>query len=126
MDPAESSEEGWENELSLYMQEVLYVSAQTDSWYNDINKYLQHGTSPSNLNSRQKRALRLRSSQYQLINDILFRKNYDSVFLRCLKKQDAYKVLAELHDGPAGGHFASETTAHKILRVRYYWPRVLK
>jgi hypothetical protein len=29
-------------------------------------------------------------------------------------------VLTKLHDGPTGGHFGGETTAHKFLRVGYY------
>eukprot|EP00253_Pinus_taeda_P016488 PITA_16488 len=29
---------------------------------------------------------------------------------------------AELHDGPAGGHFGADTTAHKIIHAGYYWP----
>ena len=57
---------------------------------------------------------------------MLFRKNYDGVFLRCLEHEDAKKVLAELHDGPAGGHFLGDTTTHKILRFGYYWPTLFK
>jgi len=34
--------------------------------------------------------------------------------------------LQELHDGPAGGHFSGDATAHKILRVGYYWPTLFK
>ena len=34
--------------------------------------------------------------------------------------------MKELHDGPVGGHFAGDTTAHKILRAGYYWPTFLK
>jgi hypothetical protein len=35
-------------------------------------------------------------------------------------------VLKELHYGPVGGHFAGNTTAHKILRANYYWPTLFK
>jgi hypothetical protein len=70
--------------------------------------------------------LRLKSAQYQLVHGILFRRNYDGVLLRCLEKQDVDKVLKELHDGPARGNFAGETTTHKILRVGYYWPTMFK
>ena len=31
-----------------------------------------------------------------------------------------------MHDGPAGGHFFGDTTAHKILRAGYYWPTLFK
>eukprot|EP00253_Pinus_taeda_P031188 PITA_31188 len=33
---------------------------------------------------------------------------------------------AELHDGPAGGHYAGDATAHKILHAGYYWPTLFK
>jgi hypothetical protein len=57
---------------------------------------------------------------------VLFRINYDGLFLRCLKYEDADKVLKELHDGPVGGNFAGNTTAHKILRADYYWTTLFK
>jgi hypothetical protein len=79
-----------------------------------------------NLNPRERRALRLKSAQYRLINSVLFQVNYDGVLLRCLEHEDADKVLKELHDGPVGGHFAGDTTAHKILRDGYYWPTLFK
>jgi hypothetical protein len=34
--------------------------------------------------------------------------------------------MKELHDGPVSGHFVGDTTAHKILRVVYYWPKLFK
>ena len=57
------------------------------------------------LSYKRKRALRIKAKQYEIINAVLFRKNYDSVLLRCIEKSEANKVLQELHDGPAGGHF---------------------
>ena len=60
------------------------------------------------------------------MNDVIFRMNYDFVLLRCLEKSKAEKVLQELHDGPAGGHYAGDATAHKILHAVYYWPTLFK
>eukprot|EP00253_Pinus_taeda_P035194 PITA_35194 len=57
---------------------------------------------------------------------MLFRWNYDSILLRCLEKHEAQKVLQELHDGPAGGHFGADTTSHKIIHVGYYYPTLFK
>ena len=53
-------------------------------------------------------------------------KNYDSVLMICLEKTEAEKVMQELHDGPAGGHFRGNTTTHKILHAGYYWPTLFK
>ena len=56
----------------------------------------------------------------------MFRKNYDGVFLRCLEQEDAKKFVAKLHDGPTGGHFSGDTTAHNIIQAGYYWPTLFK
>ena len=78
------------------------------------------------IDARKKRDLRLKSAQYQLIDGVLFRQNYDQVLLICLEKDNAQHILTELHDRPAGGHFSGETTAHKVLREGYYWPTLFK
>eukprot|EP00253_Pinus_taeda_P029568 PITA_29568 len=112
-----SSEEVQTYEVSLNDIESLY----TDTIY-----YLKNGYAPAPLDHTKKRALRLKAKQYQLINDVLFKRNYNSVLLRCLEKTEAEKVLQELHDGPAGGHYVGDATAHKILRSGYYWPTLFK
>ena len=122
LDPKKEEEKGWDNEVDLIEREVLYIPASTDSWYNDLKYYLTHGRSLNHLDARKKRALRLKSSQYQLINGVLFRKNYDKVLLRCLEKYDVEHIIIELHDGLTRGHFNGETTTHNLLRASYYWP----
>eukprot|EP00253_Pinus_taeda_P030951 PITA_30951 len=115
--PESSFEEVQTYEVSLNDIESLYA---------DTIYYLKNGDAPAHLDHTKKRALRLKAKQYQLINDVLFKRNYDSVLLRCLEKTEAEKVLQELHDGPAGGHYAGDATAHKILRAGYYWPTLFK
>ena len=48
-----------------------------ESLYADIIFYLNNGYAPPNLDYTKKRALRLKAKQYQLVNDVLFRMNYD-------------------------------------------------
>ena len=116
------------------MSEIPYAEIQmykvslndVDSLYADIIYYLKNGYSPSKLDHTKKRALRLKAKQYQLVNDVLFRINYDFVLLRCLEKSEAEKVLQELHDGPAGGHYAGDATTHKILRARLLLAHIIQ
>jgi hypothetical protein len=95
-------------------------------WYNDIRFYLEHGSSPRHLDPAKRRALRLNSTSFHLINGILFCQNFDGVLMRCLEKDETEKVLLELHAGEAGGHFGGETTTHKVLRAGYYWPTLFR
>jgi hypothetical protein len=95
-------------------------------WYDDIRHYLQHGSTPHHLDPAKRRALRLKSASFHLVNGILFRQNFDGVLMRCLEKDEAEKVLLELHAGEAGGHFGGDTTAHKVLRAGYYWPTLFR
>ena len=78
------------------------------------------------MDSKQRKALRLKSASYQVIEGVLFRKNYDGVLLRCLEHEDRAKVVKELHDGPAGGNYSGDTTTYNILREGYYWPTLFK
>jgi len=108
--------------LVYYSSEVLYLPPGQDSWYVDISYFLHHGTCPKNINRRERRTVRIKSTQYCLINYVIFWLNCDGVLRRCLEQDDSKKVLKEIHDGLGGGNFARETNAHKILRVGYYWP----
>ena len=110
----------------MLQNEVLYIPASTNSWYNDLKYYLTHGSSLNHLDARKKGAFRLKYAQYQLIDNVFFRQNYDQILLRCLEKVNAEHILTELHDGLAGGHFSGETTTHKVLRAGYYWPTLFK
>lgn len=73
----------------MFEIEVLYIPASKNSWYNDLKYYLMHGSSMSHLDAQKRQALIFKSTQYQLINGVLFCQDYDSVLLRCLEKDDA-------------------------------------
>jgi hypothetical protein len=128
VDSVEKSENQINTSVANLHNETQICCTQTvsNSWYDNIRFYLLHGTAPRNLDPKNRRALRLRSTSFQLINDILFRKNFDGVFLRCLEKEESEKVLAELHSDDVGGHFGGDTTTHKVLRAGYYWPTLFK
>ena len=98
------------------MIDMCLVFATPEYWYRDLVHYLQHGYLPKHWNSKQRRALRLNSTSYQIIDEFIFRKNYDGVFLRCFEREDASKVVKELHEATAGDHFSGDTTTQKILR----------
>ena len=41
---------------------------------------------------------------------------------RCVREDEFILILDEAHSGIAGGHFAAETTARKVLQAGLWWP----
>jgi hypothetical protein len=105
-----------------HLRHLCYSHIPTNPWYDDIRFYLKNESAPHHLDPTKRRALRLKSSSFHLVNGVLFHQNFDGILMRCLEKDEAEKVLLELHAGEVGGHFGGDTTTHKFLRVGYYWP----
>ena len=78
-----NEEQAWEDEAKLHVMDVCPLFIAPESWYRDLVHYLQAGLLPEHWSSKQRRALRLKSASYQLVEGVLFRKNYDRVLLRC-------------------------------------------
>jgi hypothetical protein len=115
------------NKKAIQMKEneqvnVVVSELEYNEWYFDIIYYLRHLSCPNHLVDYKTRSLRLKSTKYCLTEDGHGCKDPDVVLLRCVNKDEANKLLEELHSGYCGGHFTTRTTAHKILRARYYWP----
>jgi hypothetical protein len=105
---------------------ICCAKSLASPWYDDIRFCLEHGSAPRHLDPAKRRALRLKSASFHLVNGILFHQNFDSVLMRCLEKDEAERVLLELHAGEVDGHFSGDTTAHKVLRDGYYWPTLFR
>jgi hypothetical protein len=89
-DMINAEDSDWENDLSFWCNIALYIPPGKTSWYENLSYLLHHGTCPENLNPRERIALRLKSTQYRLINYVLFCINYDGV-LRFLEHDDVEK-----------------------------------
>eukprot|EP00253_Pinus_taeda_P011871 PITA_11871 len=70
-------------------------------WYTDICFVLLNLCAPPGLSRTKKRFLRMKSSNFCVIDGVLFLKN---------------------HEGDCGGHLYWKSTDDKILRAGYYWP----
>jgi hypothetical protein len=95
-------------------------------WYKDIVFYLKYRQFPVTMTPKERRALKMKSNQCVLMVDVLFRRNYDGILLRCVYGKRAQELMQEFHRGICGEHFAATTTTHKIIRARFYWPSIFK
>ncbi|KAI5418097.1 hypothetical protein KIW84_042654 [Lathyrus oleraceus] len=119
----------WKNEASSfhlnYLDEPDYyleTEDETDGhhWFYDITKFLENQEYLADASITDKYLQKL-SSKFFLSGGVLYKRNYDSVLLSCVNKQEANQIIMEIHEGSFGTHASGSTMAKKILRVGYYW-----
>ncbi|XP_028206387.1 uncharacterized protein LOC114389868 [Glycine soja] len=76
---------------------------------------------PREASNNDKRTLRRLAASFFLSGNILYKRNHDMVFLRCVDAKEAKQMLVEVHEGSFGTHANGHAMAQKILRVGYYW-----
>ncbi|XP_048425736.1 uncharacterized protein LOC103946071 [Pyrus x bretschneideri] len=93
---------------------------QGDSWITPIYKFLVHSTFPND--KVLAKQIRYKFTRYLIINDQLYKRGFNLLYLWCLTPVEAEIVLREIHEGVYGDHTGSGSLAHKAFRQGYYWP----
>ncbi|XP_055961838.1 uncharacterized protein LOC126681523 [Mercurialis annua] len=89
-------------------------------WRRDIKKYLE------NPNKKMMYKVRVRAVNYVLIEDVLYRRGFDNLLLRCLGMTEALEVMKQTHEGVCGAHQSGVKMRWLIRRHGYFWPSILK
>lgn len=84
-------------------------------WITPITSNLRNGTLVEYHNTSQR--LKVRSSCFVLIGDVLYKRGFSRSYLRCLIPDKA-----NCHKGVCGNHLRAHSLVHKLIQVRYYWP----
>ena len=97
------------------------VLAIEEEGFLGIMKFLELGVYPNEADKRENHSIRMMAMQYILCGGQLYRRSYDGIHLRCLKKEEAERVMEEVHQGICGPHINGRMLAKKILSIGYYW-----
>ena len=104
-------------------EQVCNINNEPPSWMDPIIMYLLHRDLPENKN--EARNLHIRAAQYALIGNHLYHKSFTGPYLRCLNREDAQRLLEEIHEGICGNHSEGRSLAHKAFTTGYYWPYMM-
>ncbi|KAG9440971.1 hypothetical protein H6P81_021136 [Aristolochia fimbriata] len=121
------TEDGTEEEQTEKIEESFPISAsqnEVQDWREPIANFLRHGTLPVDL--RERVQIRRAAPKYVFIHDILYRRSYEGLLLRCLSKEEGLQVLKETHSGICGAHQAGPKLHLQTKRLGYYWPSMLR
>ena len=76
---------------------VITIEEEEVPWYHNIMKFLKLGVYPDSADKRKCRSIRMMAIQYILYGGQLYRRFYNGIHLCCLKKEEAEKVMEEVH-----------------------------
>ncbi|XP_020687491.1 uncharacterized protein LOC110103219 [Dendrobium catenatum] len=106
--------------------QIFSASSTTEEegdWTRHLIDYLQKKKLPQDKslsNQIKKRAL-----SYALVNNSLYCRSFDQMWLRCLDKQQALKIVNEVHSGLYSAHQSDAKMKLRIKRLGYYWPTMI-
>jgi hypothetical protein len=95
-----------------------------DEIFIDIIQYLRTGTAPQEYNTVQKKNLVFRAVNYQLIATHLYNMSTDIILRRYVLEHERPRVLAESHEGIAGGNYVGKATMQKVLHIGLWWSTI--
>lgn len=96
----------WKNEapsfhLNYSDKSAYYLAAEDESdghpWFYDIPRFLEGQAYPENAFITDKKYLQKLSSKFFLSRRVLYKRNYDSVLLICMDKQEENQIIMEIH-----------------------------
>lgn len=64
--------------------------------------------------------MRKLSAKFFLSGDILYKRNHDTVLLKCVGRHEADVIIKEIHEKSFQTHSGEHVMAKKILRTGYY------
>ena len=119
----------WDNEapwitVERFDEPAHYYEIDIDEeklWYHEVRRYLEAQEYPEGASINDKKFLRRFSAKFFLSNEVLYKCNHDSTLLGVADKNEAEKIMEDMHEGIFVTHSSGHTMAKKILRAGYYW-----
>ena len=106
---------------SIDLPEMLQIEGD-GNWMIPIVSYLNDGRLPEEKDEARK--LKVKSTRYVLIDEVLYKRDFSQPLLRCLALDEANYMLREVHEGACGNHSGARSLVHKVIRSGFYWPTI--
>ena len=116
----------WPEQTTGRMVGCTTITAKRENeqdWRTPYIDYLKHGRLTTEASTTQRQQIAIRSRPFMLNqNGTLIKEGPDGMRRTCVAGPVTTAIIAEAHEGIAGGHFSARITLHKILTALYWWP----
>ncbi|XP_026378322.1 uncharacterized protein LOC113272739 [Papaver somniferum] len=93
-------------------------------WRTEVHLFLEQGTLP--IDFKQARNIQSKAGRYDLRGGVLYKKSFLGPLLRCLSREEGYRILRGIHYKDAGNHSGMRPLADKAKMQGYYWPQMIQ
>ncbi|XP_076900748.1 uncharacterized protein LOC143554987 [Bidens hawaiensis] len=100
---------------SVPQNQVLVIQTGVESWMTPIKAYLSSGALPTE--KAEARKIKHKALNYQLNDDVLYRRSFLGPLLRCVDAEDANYLIREIQEGICGLHVGPRMTVAKIMNA---------
>ena len=90
-------------------------------WYYDIKLFLQTQEYPIGALNKDRKTLRRLAGSFLLSENVLYKRNYDKVLLRCMDRHEPDMLMHEIYEVSFDTYANGHSMAKKLLRAGYYW-----
>lgn len=97
--------------------EVGVIGSCVPEWANGVIKYLDKGKLPED--KEEARRIRRSAARFMRIDEILYKRGFTTLLIRCISPQKAQYVLTEIHEGICGNHSGVKVLPRKAVRAGY-------
>ncbi|GJY51794.1 reverse transcriptase domain-containing protein [Tanacetum coccineum] len=105
---------------------LMEIDTRDEPWFADFANYLVSDIIPKGMTYQQKNKIFSDLKHYFWEEPYLFKVYSDGMIRRCVSRPETETILDQCHHGPIGGHYGPNTTAKKVLDLRFYWPTIIK
>ena len=92
--------------------DVLEIGSK-NNWTTPLASYLKNGMLPDGKEAIRK--LKVQVARFVLIKDVLYKRGFSCLYLRCLGPEEADYVMRKVHEGICGNHLGSLLLAYKLI-----------
>ena len=91
-----------------------------NNWTTPLVSYLRDDILPDEKDTARK--LKVRASRFVSIKEVLHKRGFSRLYLRCLGPEEADYIMREVHERICGNHLRARSLVNKLIRAGYYWP----
>ncbi|VFQ84394.1 unnamed protein product [Cuscuta campestris] len=111
-------------EPSISPRQVLVITLNEPDWIDELTMYILDGSIPTEPVAAK--IVKRRAPSYTLVCGRLYKRSYNGTLLRCLRRDEAQKLMEEILEGICSAQQGAFTMSRKITLQGYFWPTIIR